>query len=171
MMATGMSARPSERRGISCFRLNRCKDGFSLVETMVALVVLSTVLMGALGMFMQTQTGISAAEKTLDMAALAETRMETLRHMPYQSLLAPDFDGDGEVDLVLVDAGGGIFRGQQNINGILLTWTVCPDLPRIANSPAVTLTVTAESVDPQGRRRAIRFGMRRANPVYGGAFS
>jgi prepilin-type N-terminal cleavage/methylation domain-containing protein len=144
-------------------------EGFSLVETMVALVVLSTVLMGTLGMFLQSQNGISAAEQTLDMATLAETRMERLRQISYHSLLAPDFDGDGETDLVLTDAGGGLFRGQQIIRGVLLTWTVCPDRGRLIDSPAVTVKVTAEQVNSRGFRRTIRFGMRRANPLYTGS--
>ena len=171
MKTTRVSTGSSKSIGISNSRLRSCEEGFSLVEAMVAVVLLSTVLMGVLAMFMQIQTGVSAAEHTLDMAALAETRMETLRHMPYHSLLAPDFDGDGEADVLLVDDGGGVFRGRQIINGILLTWTICPDLPLLANSPAVTVKVTAERVDPRGLRRAIQFGMRRANPGYSGAFS
>lgn len=153
--------------------------GFSLAETMVALTVLSINLIGAVSMFSLAQDGISAGKKSLEAMALAETRMERMRAAAYHTLLADDLDGDGIADVFMEDsgtgadpvAGDGEYTARLTVNQIVLTWTLHPDHPILTRSRIATITVTAEWSDRQGRRRTIRLGMQRANPLYTGGAS
>jgi type II secretory pathway component PulJ len=153
--------------------------GFSLAETMVALTVLSINLIGAVSMFALAQDGISAGKKSLEAMALAESRMERMRAAAYHTLLIDDLEGDGLADVVLEDSGNGAdatagdgeYTARLTVNQIVLTWTVHPDHPLLARSRTATITVTAEWSDRQGRRRTIRLGMQRANPLYTGGAS
>ena len=125
------------------------ESGMSLVEPLVAMVVISISLLGSVGMFATAQDGISGSAKSLEARALAESRMERLRALPYGSLLG----------------------GEQRVNGIVLTWTVRPDQPAPADSRSSMITVTAEWAVGKGRPRKIRMGLRKANPVFSGAAS
>lgn len=125
------------------------ESGVSLVEPLVAMVVLSLSLLGSVGMFAAAQDGISGGAKSLEAMALAESRMERLRALPYRNLLS----------------------GNQTINGIVLTWTVVSDRPNLADSRGALLTVSAEWSGRGGQPRTIRLGMRKANPVFSGATS
>ena len=131
------------------------KRGVSLVEPMVAMVVLSFSLLGSVSMFALAQDGITGGARRLQAMALAETRLERLRAAAYHTLLTADLDGDGVVD-------------RQTINGISVTWTVRPDRPSLVNSQTAMITVTASWSDQAGRRRMVRLGMRRANPIFSG---
>ena len=149
----------------------KLQGGFSLIETMVAMAVLSIMLLGAVGLFTVAQDGISGGAKGLEAMALAETGMERLRAAPFHTLLTA---GTGVADVGLQDhgsdgdtaAGDGEYTARRTVQGIVLTWTVRPDQPGLARSRAVTIKVTAEWSDRRGSRRTVRLGMRRANPVY-----
>ncbi len=150
--------------------------GMSLVEPLVAMVVLSLSLLGSVSMFALAQDGITVGARTLQAMALAESRLERLRAAAYHTLLTADLDGDGVVDVWLKDSGSegdavaddGEHTARQTINGIIVTWTVRPDRPSLANSRTATITVTAAWFDQAGRCRMVRLGMRRANPVFSG---
>ena len=121
----------------------------SLVEPLVAMVVISFSLLGSVGMFAAAQDGISGSAKSLEAMALAESRMERLRALPY----------------------GRLTGGEQRANGIVLIWTVRPDQPAPADSRSSMITVSAEWSVGKGRPRKIRMGLRKANPVFSGAAS
>jgi len=150
--------------------------GMSVVEPLVAMVVLSFSLLGSVSMFAWAQDGITGGARKLQAMALAETRLERLRAAAYHTLLTADLNGDGLVDRQLQDsgsegdavAGDGEYTARQTINGIIVTWTVRPDRPSLANSRTATITVTAAWSDQAGRHRMVRLGMRRANPVFSG---
>lgn len=153
--------------------------GVSLVETMVALVMLSLMLLGSMSMFAVAQEGLSGGTKRFEAMALAESKLERLRAVAYHTLLSDDRHGDGTSGVVMKDcrtddakvAGDGELTACRTMNGILLTWSVRPDQPVLARSRAATIKVTAEWSDHRGRRRSIQLGVRRANPVYGGGES
>ncbi len=146
----------------------RCTEhGSSLVEALVAMSILSIVLAGCLGLFTMADDGLAAGAKSLVMTALAESRIEALRTIPYPALGAPVLTEDGEA-LTVEEMVGGQFLGRQTIQGILMTYTVTPDNPILVRSRAATITVAAEWDDPRGKHRTVRFGLRRANPVYSG---
>ncbi len=130
-------------------RRDLSESGVSLVEPLVAMVVLSLSLLGSAGKFAAAQDGISGGAKSLEAMALAESRMERLRALPYCSLLS----------------------GNQTIDGIVLTWTVVSDRPNLADSPGALIRVSAEWSGRGGQPRTIRLGMRKANPVFSGAAS
>ena len=152
------------------------EGGVTLVESMVAMTLLSFSLLGALSMFAVAQDGISGGARRLEAKALVETKMERMRAAPYQTLLSEDADGDGLADVFLEDrgmdgdavAGDGEYTARRTINGIVLTSLVRPDQPTLARSRAATIRVIAEWSDHRGHRRTVRLGMRRANPVYSG---
>jgi type II secretory pathway pseudopilin PulG len=153
--------------------------GVSLVEALIALAVLSIMLVGSMSLFAVAQEGLSGGIKRLEAMALAESKLERMRTAAYHTLLSDDRNGDGNSGVVAADCGTGNAKATgvgertacQTIKGILLTWSVRPDQPVLAQSRAVTIKVTAEWADQRGRRRAIQLGMRRANPVYGGGES
>ena len=124
--------------------------GLSLVETMVAVGLLSINLLGALSMFAVAQDGISEGAKRLEAVALVETKMERMRVADYRALLT----GDTSVG----DSG----------QGFLLNTRVTPDQPVLARSRACTIAIAAEWRDRRGRPRSVRLAMRRANPLYRG---
>lgn len=123
--------------------------GVSLVEPLVAMVVISFSLLGSVGMFAAAQEGVSGSARSLEAMALAESRMERLRALPYDSLVS----------------------GNQAVNGTVLAWTVFPDQPNPADSRSSIITVTAEWSVGKGKPRKVRLGMRKANPVFSGAAS
>jgi type II secretory pathway pseudopilin PulG len=155
------------------------KQGMSLVEPLVAMVVLSFSLLGSVSMFALAQDGITEGARKLQAMALAETRLERLRVAAYHTLLTADLDGDGVLAVQLKDSGDegdavaddGEYTIRQPINDITVTWTVRPDRPSLATSRMATITVTAAWSDQAGRLRMVRWGMRRANPVFVGSES
>ena len=140
------------------------ESGVSLVEPLVAMVVLSLSLLGSVGMFAAAQDGISGGAKSLEALALAESRMERLRALPYRNLLSSGLDGDAV-------AGDGEYTARRTVDGIVLTWSVRPDQPNLADSRGAQIRVSAEWSGRGGQPRKIRLGMRKANPVFSGAAS
>ncbi|TAL10303.1 MAG: hypothetical protein EPO02_07985 [Nitrospirae bacterium] len=123
--------------------------GVSLVEPLVAMVVIAFSLLGSVGMFAAAQDGISGSAKNMEAMALAESRMERLRALPYGSLAS----------------------GNQTVNGIVLTWSVFPDRPNLSDSRGALIRVGAEWSGRGGQPRKVRLGLRKANPVFSGAAS
>jgi hypothetical protein len=137
-----------------------------LVETLVALCVLSIVLAGCLGLFHLAEDGIAASAKSLAMTAFVESKIEVLRAIPYQTLLAPDLDGDSIADLTLEGVGDSQFEGRRTVDGIPMHFSVMLDNSVLNRSGTATIKVTADWRDRKGQHRTVRFGLRRANPVY-----
>lgn len=143
-------------------------DGCTLAEVLVSMSILSIVLTGSFGMFASIGKNSATAAKSIAMAALVESRIEVMRTIPYQSLMAPDLDGDGIADLVFEKKDANLFLGQQTIQHNLLTYTLVLDQPQLGRSRSATIKVAADWKDSEGRPRTVRFGLRRANPVYAG---
>jgi hypothetical protein len=154
------------------------EGGVSMVEPLVAVVVLSFSMLGSVGMFAVSQDGISGSAKSLEAMALVESRLERLRALPYGRLLGGDpgparpadvpvQDGGSDGDAV---AGDGEYTARQIVNGIVVTWSVRPDQPSLGNSRWALLRVVAEWPGKQGQTRKVRLAMRRANPVFSGGF-
>jgi pilin/secretion family protein with methylation motif len=149
----------------------RSAEGCSLIEALVAMAVLSIILMGVASMFALSQMGIADGAKSLETSALVETKIERLRSIPYHELRAAYSKGEGKADLVVEDAGSGGFHARQRVGRVDLSWSVIPDGPVLNKSRAATIKVTAEWIDARGQHRTMRFGIRRANPVYSGAIT
>lgn len=152
--------------------------GFSLIEVMVAMVILAFAVVGVMGMHQWAEQGLQDGANGTRALALAESRLEAKRAMPWNALLQDDLDADGIAEVTMRDdgegaderAGDGVYTASSENDGIRLVWTVQPDRPdRIRDSSSAVLLVQASFPAGQGRQRDIRLGTLRANPNYVGA--
>lgn len=158
--------------------VDRSESGVSLVETMVALTLISINLLGALSMLVVAQDGISEGARRLEAMALVETNVERMRVADYRALLTlgtEDETGEGFPDMIqkhgteTVQVGTTTIR--RIVRGIVLTTRVAPDHLPLAESRTCAITVAAEWRDNRGRPKSVRLKMSRANPVYAGVRS
>lgn len=164
-----------KRSAISDQLLARREEGFSLIEVMFAMVILAFALVGVMGMFQWADYGLQMGANGLKALAMAESRLEAKRAVPWEALLTDDLDFDGQPDIQMNDngmqadekAGDGIYSAAVDDGGIHLVWTVQPDsagLLRAAGS--VVILVRASFPVGRGARREFQIGTLRANPRY-----
>ncbi len=68
----------------------RSNAGFSLVETVVALLVLTVGLLGMAGLSIEVMKGNKSSNQISTATALAQDKMEKLRELGYENLPAPN---------------------------------------------------------------------------------
>jgi hypothetical protein len=158
--------------------VERSESGVSLVETMMALTLISIHLLGALSMLMVAQDGISEGAKRLEAMALVETNIERIRVVDYRALLTfatEDETGEGFPEMIQEHGTETVQVGttttRRTVHGIILTTRVSPDHFPLAESGTCTITVVAAWRDNRGRPKTVRLKMSRANPVYAGVRS
>lgn len=151
--------------------------GFTLVESMVALVVLSIGVIGTIGMCEWAERGLQRGALTTTALALVESRLEAKRSVSWERLLMDDLDQDGIVESVMRDDGmqddqtngDGIFTASVMQSHIRLVWTV--ELNR-GHQPAEASLATIEARaifrTMGGQEKEIRVRTIRANPRYVG---
>jgi prepilin-type N-terminal cleavage/methylation domain-containing protein len=151
--------------------------GFSLIEVMVAMVVLAFGLLGAMASFQSADHGLQEGAKGTRALALVESRLEAKRAMPWQTLLSDDLNADGMPDVLMHDDGqppdqvssDGIYTAGVDTEGISLVWTIQPDRSGpLQHAGSVVILAAASYSLPNGQRRTVRLGTLRANPVYVG---
>jgi len=161
-------------------KLEHSESGFSLVESLVAMALLSINMMGLLSMFIVAQEGIASGARGLNMTALVESKLERLRAVPYAMLLQSAVKENQTIGPALKDdgmdgdkvAGDGEYSAREIINGVVMTWSVRPDGGVLSQSRSSSITVSAEWADPRGKgNRTVRLFLRRASPVYRGGTS
>lgn len=147
--------------------------GFTLVESMVALVVLSIGIIGTIGMCEWAQRGLQRGAMTTTALALAESCLEAKRSLPWDQLLADDLDQNGTLESLMHDDGllgdesngDGIFTGSLTRSNIRLVWTV--ELNRGGQPGAAslaTIEARASFTTLGGQSREVRVRTIRANP-------
>ena len=151
--------------------------GFSLIEVMMAMIVLAFGILGVMSAFRWSDFGLRQGTTGTHALALAESRLEVKRAAPWDSLLTDDLDGDGRAEVTMRDdgqlpdkqAGDGIYTAMIEQDGIELRWTVQPDRagPVQAWGSAV-ITAGARYPAGQGQWRDVTVGTLRANPRYQG---
>ncbi len=152
-------------------------EGFTLVESMVALVVLSIGIIGTIGMCEWAQRGLQRGALTTTALALAESRLEAKRSLPWDQLLADDLDQNGTLESAMRDdgllddgtTGDGIFTASLTQSTIRLVWTV--QLNRGSQPGGASLaTIEARAIfrTLEGQEREVRVRTIRANPRYVG---
>lgn len=158
-----------------------CKDvsaGFTLVEVMIAVVVLSIALLGAVGTLQWTERSLTRSLKSTRALSLAEARLEAKQAGLWEYLLIDDLDHDGVSEILMSDtgvredvAGGdGVYTADTDIDGVHLVWTVEPDRPGPLRSAGTAwIEVRARYEVGQGQWKEIRLRTLRANPYYIGA--
>lgn len=155
----------------------QASEGFTLVEVMMSLVVLSVGLLGAMGMMQWTDRNLQQTLRSSRALSLAEARMEIKQSGLWEHLLIDDMDQDGVPDMAMQDnglredltAGDGIFTADTDQDGIHLVWTVEPNRTGpFASAGMVWIDVRARYETQAGRSQEIRLRSMRANPRYTG---
>ena len=160
--------------------LTRSTAGFTLVESMVALVVLSIGIVGTISMCEWSQRGLQRGAMMTTALALAESCVEAKRSLPWEQLLADDLDQNGTLESIMRDDGllddgtngDGIFTASQTRSNIRLVWTV--ELNRGGQpgaSSLATIEARASFKTLGGQEREVRVRTIRANPRYVGSLS
>lgn len=70
---------------------SRAYRGFTLIEVMISIVVLSISVLGFSAMTMGTIRGLSISDKLTTATTLAQTKMEELNNAPYADVIAENF--------------------------------------------------------------------------------
>lgn len=153
----------------------RRQAGFSLIEVMVAMVVLAFGILGVMSAVQWSDGGLRLSATGTRALALAESRLEAKRAASWEALLMDDLDGDGQPELSMrddgvppdVQAGDGLYTARVERDGIVLRWTVQPDRAGpVQTWGAVVLTARASYQAGPGRWQDITVGTLRANPRY-----
>lgn len=153
----------------------RTESGFSLLEVMLAMVILAFAVVGVMGLFRWADHGVQYGAKATRALALAESRLEAKRAGSWASLLRDDLDADGRPEITMRDDGGeydavagdGVFTAGVEQEGIRLLWQVQPDRPGpLAQAGAVVIAAEASYLVGSGQRRSVQVRTLRANPSY-----
>ena len=86
-------------------QLCRSEQGFSLLEVMVAMVVMAFSMLGVLGMFQWGDHGLRQGAMGTHALAMAQSRIEAKRAVSWEALLTDDLNLDGIPDVVMRDDG------------------------------------------------------------------
>lgn len=146
------------------------RDGFTLVEVMVATVIAGIGIVAGFGMLAWAEQGRYVGVRATQATALASSRLELLRVRPWDHLLT-NVAQDGAVSRV-VDGGGSLvtFSAEESHDGIHLTWTVqLSDARGLARSSHAWIQVTASYRTIQGRTREVAVVTLRGNPRFVGS--
>ena len=158
-------------------RAEPSEAGFSLIEVMVAMVILAFGILGVMGTFQTAEHGLREGAKSTRALAMVESRLEAKRATPWEALLTEDADGDGVGEIEMLDdgtrndarAGDGIYTASLDREGIHLLWTVQPNrVGSLKQAGSVLIQAEASYAGARGQPRTIRLGTLRANPRYVG---
>ena len=149
--------------------------GFTLVEVMISLVVLSIGLLGGVGTLQWTERSLQQSLKSTRALSLAEARLEAKQAGLWEHLLIDDIDHDGVPEISMQDtglredlAGGdGVYTADTDLDGIHLVWTVEPNHSGALRSVGTAwIEVRARYEINPGQPKEIRLRTLRANPRY-----
>jgi prepilin-type N-terminal cleavage/methylation domain-containing protein len=158
-------------------RPDECERGFSLLEVMMAMVILGFSVLGVMGMFQWGDYGLQQGAQGTRALAMVEARLEAKRSGPWDALLVDDLDLDGVAEVRMVDdgaqgdahAGDGIYTAYREKYGIRLVWTVQFDQPGSPRSAGSAVIQAQARYQIGGHWQEIKVGTLRANPNYLGA--
>ncbi len=151
------------------------QTGFSLIEVMIAMIVLAFGILGAMSAFQWSDHGLRHGATGTRALALVESRLEAKRATPWNALLTDDLDGDGRVEVTMQDdgrppdeqAGDGLYTATVEREGIMLRWTVQPDRTGpVQTWGSAVITASARYQAGRGQWREVTLGTLRANPGY-----
>lgn len=149
--------------------------GFTLVEVMVSLVVLSVGLLGGIGMMHWTERSLQQSQRFFRALSLAEARLEAKQAGLWEQLLSDDIDHDGVPEITMQDSGlredfaggDGVYTADAHQDGVHLVWTVEPSrVGPLISAGLAWIEVRARYEINPGQSREIRLRTLRANPRY-----
>ncbi|MGH7231827.1 MAG: type IV pilus modification PilV family protein [Nitrospiraceae bacterium] len=165
----------SHRKSVTNIQSER---GFSLLEVMVAMVILAFSMLGMVGMFQWGDYGVRQGSMGTRALEMAQARIEAKRTVPWESLLSDDLDMDGAPDVIMRDdgreqdvmSGDGIFTASVEQDGIRLLWTIhASSTGSFLHAGAAVIHVSASYQVGDSVWRHINIGTLRANPNYIGS--
>ncbi len=118
--------------------------GFSLIEVMVALMILSFGIVASLGMIQASRLGMTSGQQRTYATGLAMAKMEEKLSVPNQELLT------------------GPFSGEEMIDGFTRTWTIQSGTP---TAGLAIVHVTVKWKDGRGFPHRLRLAAVRAQGV------
>ena len=156
-------------------QFTRNDRGFTLLEVMIAMVILAFSMLGVMGLFQWSEYGSRQGTIGTRALAMAQGRIETKRTASWEALLTDDLNLDGIAEIVMHDdglqedvtAGDGIFTANVEQDGIRLVWTV--QLDRVGPiTVAGSAVIQAKAMYSIGHDlwRHVKIGTLRANPSY-----
>lgn len=146
-----------------------------MIEVMFAMVILAFAIVGVMGMHQWAERALTHGAKGTRALALAESRLDAKRAVPWGQLLHDDLDGDGAADLVMKDdgegvdevAGDGIYSASLEQGDLRLVWTVQPDRHGdLSRAGAALIVARASFLTDSNRRHEVKVGTLLANPHY-----
>lgn len=167
---------PKDRADVPMTTRSVNERGFSLIEVMVAMVILAFSVMGVTSMFQWSNEGLLHGSKGAQALAMAEGRVEIKRVIPWDTLLVDDLDADGIADLRMRDdgmqgdavAGDGIYSGLSEKDGIRLVWTIQPMQSGPLENVGMVVIKAAATYQIGAHAGSIETGTLRVNPAYVG---
>lgn len=111
---------------------NNNQDGFTLIEVIIAIFILTIGILGAAAMQVSSIDGNSTANRLTEAATWGGDQLETLMALPYDDDKLTDDNGDGVAGLTNTDVagsladGGPVFQDNQNFE---IFWNVADDYP------------------------------------------
>jgi prepilin-type N-terminal cleavage/methylation domain-containing protein len=149
----------NKRQGSKAAERNNGQPGFTLLEVMIALVILMVVTLGAASLFVYAINYNSGAYDRTLAHAVAQQQMERLRRTPFDSLVTP---AQPEPDIT---SGGRTY-------GIVTT--VCADAAAGCGGSAtlkkITIQITPQGAGPTWVRIPFRLETLRAASALGAYF-
>ena len=153
-------------------------SGATFSEVMVAMVLTSIGVIGAMGAFEAADKSLRRDTLAARALAMAESRLEAKRAVPWEQLLVDDLNHDGVPDVIMHDdgtggdrrAGDGIYSAMLEQDGVTVVWTVASHHSRsLGNSGAVI--IEARGLYLVGSvEREVHLATLRANPAFAGNY-
>ncbi len=150
------------------------EHGLTLVEVMMASIVVGIGLAGGVALLHWAEHGRQFGAQGTRALALATSRLEVKRVASWERLLV-DVSEDGRSERAMADdgrdpdttAGDGIYSGAADADGIRVVWSIQPSHPgRLRESGHVTIQASARYRTMSGAMREVRVGTIRGNPRF-----
>lgn len=109
---------------------NNCQHGFTLIEVLIAIVVLTIGILGAATMQIAAIDGNSTAIRLTGAITWGEDRLETLMGLPFAQADLVDDGNDGVNGLDKTDVVGNLADGGPDVQGVFTVfWNVADNYP------------------------------------------
>jgi prepilin-type N-terminal cleavage/methylation domain-containing protein len=119
----------------------RSERGFSLVEVLLASSIITTVIVGVTGLFVLSMKANAASGDQTECVALAQERLEKLKHQDYSTLV-----NGGSVSSCVVDYCDLVDLDGNGRDDFQLLWAVGPATAITTAMPGTTIDILALDV-------------------------